>query len=257
MDEPPADGTNLRERLAGEGPPLVATFVIVPRIEIVELAALAGFDAVILDQEHGPIGVETLPPLVAAARGAGLACLVRVPECRAKKIEAALDLGADGVLVPHVSFAQTAAEAVAAARFAPEGRRGANPYVRAAAYSANERFFAEANERAACLALVEGKQGVQAIDDILAVPGLDAVFIGPVDLSAALGIPGQPEHPDVVETVRGLVEKGRAHGVATAVFAPTPEAARRWLSLGVRLVALSVDTGLILGGFRAALAQVR
>ncbi len=176
---------------------------------------------------------------------------------RTKQIEAALDLGADGVLVPHVSFAQTAAEAVAAARFAPEGRRGANPYVRAADYSANERFFAEANERAACLALVEGKQGVEAIDEILAVPGLDAVFIGPVDLSAALGVTGQLEHPTVVETVRGLVEQGRGHGVATVVFAPTPEAARRWLSLGVRLVALSVDTGLILEGFRAALAQVR
>ena len=248
---------NLRTRLAGEGPPLVATFVIVPRVEIVELAALAGFDAVILDQEHGPIGVETLPPLVAAARGAGLTCLVRVPECRAKQIEAALDSGADGVLVPHVSSAEAAAETVAAARFAPEGRRGANPYVRAASYSANERFFAEANERAACLALVEGTQGVRAIDEILAVPGLDAVFIGPVDLSAALGIPGQPEHPDVVETVRGLVEKGHGRGVATAVFAPTPEAARRWLGLGVRLVALSVDTGLILEGFRAALAEVR
>ena len=248
---------SLRRRLAGEGPALVATFVIVPRIEIVEIAALAGFDAVILDQEHGPLGVELLPPLVAAARGAGIFSVVRVPECRAKQIEAALDLGADGVLVPHVSSAADATLAVAAARFAPEGRRGANPYVRAAGYSADERFFAEANERAACLALVEGKEGVEAIDEILAVPGLDAVFIGPVDLSAALGVPGEPEHPRVVETVRGLVERGRDRGVATAVFAPTPEAARRWLELGVRLVALSVDTGLMLQGFRAALAETR
>ena len=255
MDASTAAATNLRRRLAGEGS--VATFVIVPRVEIVELAALAGFDAVILDQEHGPIGVETLPPLVAAARGAGLACLVRVPEGRAKQIEAAFDVGADGVLVPHVSSSAAAADAVAHARFAPEGRRGANPYVRAAAYSANERFFSDANARAACLALVEGKQGVRAIGEILAVPGLDAVFIGPIDLSAALGTPGQPEHSTVIETVRGLVERGRERGVATAVFAPTPEAARRWLSLGVRLVALSVDTGLILGGFRAALAQLR
>jgi 4-hydroxy-2-oxoheptanedioate aldolase len=147
--------------------------------------------------------------------------------------------------------------AVAAARFAPEGRRGANPYVRAASYSADARFFAEANERAACLALVEGKEGVEAIDAILAVPGLDAVFVGPVDLSAALGVPGEPEHPAVVSMVRDVVERGRDLGVATAVFAPTPEAARRWLDLGVRLVALSVDTGLMLEGFRAALAEVR
>jgi len=112
-------------------------------------------------------------------------------------------------------------------------------------------------QRAATVALVEGTEGVAAIDEILAVPGLDAVFIGPVDLSAALGVPGEPEHPRVVETVRGLVERGRDRGVATAVFAPTPEAARRWLELGVRLVALSVDTGLMLQGFRAALAETR
>jgi 4-hydroxy-2-oxoheptanedioate aldolase len=248
---------SLRRRLAGEGPALVTTFVIVPRVEIVEIAALAGFDAVILDQEHGPLGVELLPALVAAARGAGIFSIVRVPECRAKQIEAPLDLGADGVLVPHISSAADAALAVAAARFAPEGRRGANPYVRAASYSADARFFAEANERAACLALVEGKEGVEAIDAILAVPGLDAVFVGPVDLSAALGVPGEPEHPAVVSMVRDVVERGRDLGVATAVFAPTPEAARRWLDLGVRLVALSVDTGLMLEGFRAALAEVR
>jgi 4-hydroxy-2-oxoheptanedioate aldolase len=183
--------------------------VILPRIEVVELAALAGFDAVILDQEHGPIGVEALPELVAAAQGAGLACVVRVPECRAKAIEAALDVGADAVLVPHVASADAARDAVAAARFAPDGRRGANPWVRAARYGALADFASEANDRCACLALVEETDGVAAIEDILAVPGLDAVFVGPVDLSHSLGYAGQPEHPAVVETVSGLRQRPR------------------------------------------------
>lgn len=247
---------NLRERLLGDGPPLLGTFVIVPRIEIVEIAALAGFDLVVLDQEHGPIGVESLPALLAAARGAGVLGIVRVAECRAKLIEAALDAGADGVLVPHVSTAESAQNAVAASRFAPEGRRGVNPYVRAGTYGADTGFVAEANVRAACIAMVEGKEGAEAVREILAVPGLDAIFVGPVDLASSLGVPGQPEHPLVLDAVHGLVEQAREAGVATAVFAPGPEAARRWLDLGVRLVALSIDTALVLDGMRAAVAGV-
>ena len=248
---------NLRERLHGDGPALLATFVIVPRIEIVELAAAAGYDAVVLDQEHGPISIDSLPALIAAARGAGLACIVRVPECRAKQIESALDAGADGVLVPHVSSADAAAEAVGATRFAPEGRRGANPYVRAAGFSGDPAFYGSSNARCACLAMVEGRAAVEALDEILATPGLDGIFVGPVDLSLSLGYHGQPEHPAVVEAVGDLVERGHDRGVATAVFAPTPAAARRWLDLGVRLVGLSVDTAAILAGFRAPLDELR
>jgi 4-hydroxy-2-oxoheptanedioate aldolase len=224
---------------------------------VVEIAAVAGFDAVIVDQEHGPISADLLPSLVPVAQGAGLTTLVRVRECRAKEIEAALDVGADGVVVPHVSSGDAAVAAVAACRFAPEGRRGANPYVRAAGYGTERDFFTASNARTACVAMIEGRPGLEAADDILAADGLDAVFMGPVDLSNALGMPEEPEHPLVVETVRGLVERGRENGVATAVFAPTPVAARRWLELGVRLVALSVDTALVLDGMRRAVAAVR
>ncbi len=248
---------NLRERLHGAGPALIATLVIVPRIEIVEIVAAAGYDAVVLDQEHGPISIDVLPALIAAAQGANLACIVRVAECRSQQIEAALDAGADGVLVPHVGSAAAAAEIVAATRFAPEGRRSANPYVRAAGFLGDPAFYDRSNARCACLAMVEGQAGVDAVDAILATPGLDGIFVGPVDLSSSLGYHGQPEHPAVVEAVRELVERGREQGVVTAVFAPTAAAARRWLDLGVRLVGLSVDTAAILAGFRAQLDELR
>lgn len=246
----------LRDQLA-DGPPLLGTFLIVPRIEIIELLALAGFDVVVLDCEHGPFGIEALPSLLAAAKAAGMWSIVRVPELRQQAIGAALDAGADGVLVPHVRSGQAAADVVAAARFAPEGSRGANPYVRAAGYSGAGDFFASANARAACLAMVEGHEGVAAIDSILDVSGLDAVFVGPIDLSAALSVPGESEHPSVVETVSRIVGRGRERGIATAVFAPTPAAAARWLALGARFVALGVDTGLMLSGFENALVDVR
>jgi 4-hydroxy-2-oxoheptanedioate aldolase len=226
-------------------------------VEIVELLAYAGFDAVVLDLEHGPYGVEALPPLIAAGHAAGLACIVRVPDTRAQPIGAVLDAGADAVVVPHVQSGREAAEVVSAARFAPAGDRGTNPYVRAARYSADQGFVAEANEKVAVLAMVEGKEGIEAIDDILGVEGLDAVFLGPVDVSMALGVPGQPEHRLVLKALSELIERARAKSVATAVFAPTAVAAARWLKSEVRLVAVSVDTALMLNGFQSILSDIR
>jgi 2-keto-3-deoxy-L-rhamnonate aldolase RhmA len=249
--------SSVREALAATGPLLLATFVLVPRVEVVELLAYAGFDAVILDLEHGPYGIESLSPLVAASHAAGTAALVRVADERPQSIGAALDVGADGVIVPHVKSGPAAAAVVRAARFAPEGERGANPYVRAARYSSDTGFIGTANRNAASIAMVEGKEGLQAIDAILDVEGLDAVFLGPVDISMSLGVPGQPEHPRVVDALAAIVERARGRGVATGVFAPTVEAAARWATLGVRLVALGVDTALMLNGFAGAVEAFR
>jgi 2-keto-3-deoxy-L-rhamnonate aldolase RhmA len=196
--------------------------------------------------------------MVAAAGGAGLHTIVRVQECRSKLIEAALDAGADGVLVPHVSSAAAAALAVGAARFAPEGRRGVNPYVRAARYGADPpAFLAQANEGAACIAMIEGPDGLEAAGAIVATAGLDAVFVGPFDLSAALGLTGEVDHPRVIEAVLRVHKLATASGVATGAFAPTPEAARGWLDRGLQLIALSVDTRLVLDGMRRAAAATR
>jgi 4-hydroxy-2-oxoheptanedioate aldolase len=247
----------LRQRLTDQGACLVATFVLVPRVEIVELVAIAGFDVVVIDLEHGPYGIESVPPLIAAAHARALLCVVRVGRLDGHGIGAALDCGADGVLVPHVGSRADAEAAVRATRFAPEGNRGANPYVRGASYSAHSSYLTEANACAACLVLVEGKAGVAAVDEIAGVPGLDGIFVGPVDLSADAGVPGETDSPLVHEAVRKVVASARAHGVASSVFAERSESARRWVELGVRLVALSVDTAMILHGFRATIAERR
>jgi 4-hydroxy-2-oxoheptanedioate aldolase len=248
-------GVSLRARLA-DGPALVAVFSIINAPEAVELLALAGFDAVILDNEHGPYGVESLGPLLLAARASGVYAIVRVRANEPSLIGAALDAGADGVLVPQVASAAEAHAAVAAARFAPLGSRGANPYVRAARYSSGPEWFAQANEDTAVLVMVEGSAGIDALPFILEVEALDGVFVGPVDLSHALGVPGQTDHPMVVEKAGSIIASARAAGLSTAVFAPTAEAARRWLDHGVGLVAYGVDSGLALAGYRAAIAAL-
>ncbi|HVC20356.1 MAG TPA: aldolase/citrate lyase family protein [Vicinamibacterales bacterium] len=246
----------LPERLR-TGSPLVTTFSMIASPMIVELLARAGFDAVVLDAEHGPLGPESLNVLIPAARAANLPPIVRVRANEPSLIGAALDVGAAGVIVPQIESAAAAAAAVSAARFAPDGRRGVNPYVRAAGYAAGVEWYPQANRETAVLVMVEGAAGIAALPEILAVPGLDGIFIGPFDLSQALGRPGDVEHPEVVARVTAIVAAAQARHVATGIFAPTPALARRWLDLGVRLVAVSFDTALALDGFRAARQAVR
>src|SRR4051794_38837479 len=145
----------LRERLRRDEK-MLATFSIVPSAEIVQLIALAGFEAVILDTEHGPYGVENLIPLIAAAHARQIYAIVRVRENNAAWIGASLDAGADGILVPQVTSRREAESAVAAARFAPLGRRGANPWVSAAGFSGERSWFAAANETVAVMVMIEG-----------------------------------------------------------------------------------------------------
>lgn len=240
----------LRSRLREPACRLVGTFVLLPRVEVIEALAGAGFDAVLLDLEHGPYDVAELAPLASAGHGAGVQVVARVGELSESLIGKVLDTGVDGIIVPHVSNAAQARRAVQAARFPPDGGRSLNPYVRAAEYGAIPDFLRYANDGVAVLVMVEGADGLAKLSEITSVDGLDGVFVGPVDLSASLGHPGEPEHPTVVEAVHDILRLVAADGVAPAVYAPTPEAARRWLDLGARTVALSADLAMARAGFR-------
>jgi 4-hydroxy-2-oxoheptanedioate aldolase len=246
----------LRERLRS-GTPLIATFSIIPSIEVVELIGLAGFDAVILDLEHGAHGSEALGPMILAATARGIYPLVRVRSSEPTEIAAALDAGAAGVIVPQIGSLAEAERAVKAARFAPEGNRGANPFVRAADYSGRLEWFAEANRDVAILLMIEGQGGVAAVDEIVGLPNLDGIFIGPMDLSHALGVPGEMGHPRVVETIRSVVAACKAKGVTSGIFAGTPDAAKRWIGEGVTLVGVGADTSIFLKALKEVVGEVK
>ena len=232
---------------------VLAVFSILPRVEVIEAIALAGFDAVIIDMEHGPIGVGDLPQLVLAARAHGLSSIVRVRENNPSLIGGALDAGADGVLVPQVGSRREAEAVVAAARFAPEGNRGANPWVRAAGFRGGPDWFAAANERVAILVTIEGADGIASARSIIETPGLDGVFIGPVDLSNSLGVPGQIDHPLVVAKSSEVINLARERSMAVAIFSPRPDGAKKWLASGVTMAVVGVDAGHLI----AALGDIR
>jgi 4-hydroxy-2-oxoheptanedioate aldolase len=248
--------TGLRTMLAS-GQQLLGTFSIIPSIEVVELIALAGFDFVIIDMEHGPFSAGQVQAGLVAARAHGLASVVRVPDAGPSVIGAVLDAGANGILVPHVDSAAAARAAVGAARFAPDGERGAHPWVPASGYGTVRDWFAVANRETAVMVMIEGTEGIDAIPEIMSVPGLDAIFLGPVDLSHSMGVPGEIDHPRVREALETVVAKATARGLATAVFAPDTERTKAWWALGVRLVACGVDTQLIGHAFTGTVQAAR
>lgn len=244
--------------------------MLLPRVELVETLAAAGFDAVVFDLEHGAYDAADLPPLVAAAQGAGVIALTRVADRSGSQLGRTLDAGVDGVIVPHVSTAGEASAAVDATRYPPAGSRSVNPYVRGAGYGRPAAsgtdlapapgagsFLSEVNDAVALLVMVEGADGLAALDPIIAVEGVDGVFVGPVDLSGALGHPGEPEHPEVVEAVGAVLTRVAGAGVAPAVYAPTPAAARRWFELGASFVALSADLAMAGEGFVRYVKETR
>ena len=245
----------LRKHLVA-GRQIVGTFISVPRIEIVEIAAAAGFDLVVLDCEHGPFGVESLPPLIAAGHGSGISVVVRAADGCEQSVSAPLDAGADGVLVPHVGTGADARAAVAASRYAPLGGRSVHPWVRNSRYGFDPGYIDKSNAHTAVMALIEGQDGVANLSEILAVPELDAVFVGPVDLAAAMSLIGQPNHPEVHRRAQEILLSAKAAGKAGAIFAPTVDVARAWFSHGATLVVLSVDIAIISRGFTESIAEL-
>jgi 4-hydroxy-2-oxoheptanedioate aldolase len=226
-------------------PALLGFFIVIPRVEILEMAGAAGFDLVVLDFEHGPFGIEVIPTLAAAAKGAGLHVVVRVADQRLQSIGAVLDAGVDGVLVPHVATGATATSIARATRYPPQGSRSLHPWVRGAGYGLAEDAMRQANEDIAIFGMAEDLEAVQNLPGILAEPELDGLFVGLVDLSAAMGIQAGPDAPEVREQGCKLVKATHQAGKLSALHASTPEAAAFWFAQGARLVTVACDADLI------------
>lgn len=246
--------SGLRARLNEPDARRLAAFASIPRIEVVQIVGYTGYDLVILDGEHGVFDAADLPGLIAAGHGAALDVVVRVPELRAQAIGAALDAGADGVLVPHVSDAAQAAQAVAACRFPPAGDRSVHGAVAASRYGARPDYLRSADSDSACIVMCEDAAALEDIEAIAAVPGVDAVFVGAYDLSASLGHVGEPEHADVVAAVARVVAATDAAGIATGVMSARPEAVAGWFEAGCRFVVAGVDTAMLRQGMEATMA---
>jgi len=213
---------------------------------MIESMGYAGFDFIIIDLEHGPNTVLNAQNLVRAAEFTGAFPIIRVADNSATAIGKALDIGAKAVQVPQITTAAEAQLAVEYAKFAPLGMRGVCRFVRAAEYSNKDRFeyFKDANNSFLILQL-EGAEAVANVEEIIQVVGIDIVFLGPYDLSQALGVSGQINHPLVLEKMSYIIDLCKAKGIKTGVFTDNLLDAKRWKELGVDYISFSVDVGIM------------
>lgn len=250
--------TNWLKAKLSQGKVALGPFCKLTEATLYELVGLAGFDFAIIDMEHGPASYETALNLVRACELRGVSPIIRVPANEEHYILRALDIGAHGVEVPEINNADAAARLVAASRYHPEGCRGLCRFVRAASYSHQDKaeYLAQANKDILVIAHIEGREGLENLDAILAVRGLDVIFIGPYDLSQSLGIPGQVNHPALIEKMEEIVDRSRAKGIVIGTFVETAADACTWINRGVTLIAYSVDVGIILDGFKRVVQAV-
>ena len=213
---------------------------------IIECMGLAGFDFLIIDLEHGPNTIESAQNLIRAALLHEMTPIVRVSENNESSISKALDIGAQGVQVPQVNNKQDALKVVTAAKFSPLGNRGVCRYVRAAGFSSKDknRYFEESNKDTLVILQIEGKQGIENLDSILDVKGIDIIFIGPYDLSQSMGVPGQINHPEVINAMKNVIDKAKQRNIVVGTFVETPEDLKMWKDLGVLYLSYKVDVGI-------------
>ena len=212
---------NLTKEKINAGKTVYGVFVNMGCPTIVEIVGLIGFDFILIDAEHGPMGVETCEHMVRAADNVNITPIIRVAMNIQQNILRYLDIGALGVQMPMLNTKADAESVVRAIKYRPEGRRGLAG-MRAANWGLTGPlgdYVKEANRETLVITQVETMEAVENLEDILTVPGIDIIFIGPNDLSVAMGYPGQMNHPEVQKMIENLVKKIHAAGKAAGTVA--------------------------------------
>jgi len=244
-------GNPVKDKLA-TGKLVYGCFIPTTSAVDVEILAVAGFDFALLDGEHGPLSAESAYPMILAAEARGMAAFARVGQNDRQVILKFLDVGVSGVMIPQVMDADQASQAVRATKYWPDGARGL----------AGGRTFdwgldtppAEMvqglNDRILTMIQFEHIDALDAVDDILGVPGLDVLFVGPNDLAQSMGYPGQPGHPDVTAVADQVVARAAAKGIPLGTTAATPAMARAAADRGFQMIVPN-SPGLLASAARA------
>ena len=221
-----------------------------------EIAATSGYDWLLIDGEHAPNNVQTVLTQLQAIAPYPSQPVVRPSWNDAVQIKQLLDVGAQTLLVPMVQNADEARAAVAATRYPPQGIRGVgSALARASRWNRMPDYLHQANDAMCVLVQIETREAVSNLAQILDVDGVDGVFIGPADLSADMGYAGNPQHPEVQETIEKAIVQIRAAGKAPGILMANEQLAKRYLELGALFVAVGVDTTLLARGAEALAAR--
>lgn len=238
-----------------QGQPVLGGWSLTGHPALAEIMAGEGVDFLVADMEHTPISVENFYQLALAASGSGCELLARLPSCDAVLAKQVLDMGASGIIVPSVNTPAEAAQSVAIAKFPPVGIRGAS-LCRATGYGSHfHEYFNNHNDNVLVVIMLEHITAVHHADAILATPGVDAVLIGPYDLSASMGLAGQLQHPEVLAAQAAILAACLRHHVAPGIHVVASDAneVRQRIAQGFRFIPCGIDTLFVRAGCQAML----
>jgi 4-hydroxy-2-oxoheptanedioate aldolase len=249
---------NQLKRKLQQGEVVLGLFVNCSYPGFVEICGHAGFDFVVIDLEHGPLHPLVAEDLCRAADSVGISPVVRVGKNDSWQIQRALDIGSAGVQVPQIETHTDAVSCVKSAKFNPLGSRGLSFYTRAGIYTAaGAQITDKLNAESLVIIHVEGIRGVENLAEIVSVPHIDVIFLGPYDLSQSLGIPGQVRDSRVIDLMHQCIDTIRSAGKVVGTFADNPEAAKQWIDAGIQYIALGVDVGIFLRACQGLVKAIR
>jgi 2-keto-3-deoxy-L-rhamnonate aldolase RhmA len=248
--------TDLSGRLAS-GDTLYGTFLGLGSALAAEACALAGFDWLLTDLEHGGGDESELLPQQLAADAHAVPMLVRVESTHRIRAGHALDLGAAGIMFPGIESADQAVQAMRHLRYPPDGDRGVATYNRAYGFGLHPERLETANERVLGIVQIESRHAVERVEEITKVPGIHVLFIGPRDLSHDLGVPGNTSAPTFQDALQRVLTAADAAGLAAGILAPDTETARRYANQGLRFIGIGSDATLLARAAKHAVDRVR
>jgi len=227
--------------------------------EIPRLMAAVGFDYLFIDSEHGGFSLETVQDLVIASNQAGITPFVRVGEMLYSLVTRVLDVGAQGVIFPRVESASLLEEAISWMKYPPYGTRGFGFMAPQLGYErcSMPEVMEHLNEQTMVIVQFETALSIEKCDELLAVPGIDVAMVGPTDLSISLGVPGEFEHPKILQAIQVFVEACERHGVVPGIHCRNAQMATPWLRRGMRFLGCGSEHGMMLEKAMDAMSEVR
>lgn len=235
---------------------LIGTLVTTSSPEVAEVLALAGFDWLFIDLEHGSLSIQDAQKVIQAIAGRCFT-VVRVADATTENVKRVLDTGCDGIIAPHVNSAEEARKIVALAKYPPDGERSVG-LGRAQGYGLNfADYIASANAQTVVVVQIEHKDAVTNVDEILQVEGTDALFIGPYDLSGSMGILGQVSDARVVAAIDKVRSACARTNVSFGIFCTTADQASAAIKTGAHIVAVGTDLMHMANSARTALEAIR
>ena len=227
--------------------------------EVPRLYAAAGLDWIFIDTEHGCYTVETVQDLVRASLMTDITPIVRVPDFQYSLVARALDMGAEGVILPRAESPELLAKAVSWTKFPPEGVRGYGLGAPQIGYSAAsfDETIRHHNEQTLVVFQIETQAALDRREELISIPGVDAVMIGPADLSISLGVAGQFGHPKLAEAITQVIETCNKYGRIPAIQVRSPALAKTWIERGMKLVGCGADLAILWNAVSGMAAELK